>query len=184
MNLKQLINEPTRITTTSSSTIDLIMVSNNDKISKSGVITLGLSDHFMTYCTRKVKREVLNKHNNVKLRSLKHYCKELLDSRLSDTNWNDVFKSNSVDEAWVFFRGKFMDVIDKIAPVKEVRVKQRTEPWMSSEILHMISERDAALRRFRRSGDESQYKQYIHVRNKIQHIKNKPKTSQNNYGKL
>ena len=38
-----------------------------------------------------------------------------------------------------------MDVMDKIAPVKEVRVKQRTEPWMSSEILHMISERDAAL---------------------------------------
>ena len=80
-----------------------------------------------------------------------------------------------INEAWVFFTGKFMDVIDKIAHVKEVRVKQRTEPWMSSEILHMISERDAALRRFRRSGDESQYKQYIHLRNKIQHIKSKSK---------
>ena len=80
------------------------MVSNNDKISKSGVITPGLSDHFMTYCTRKVKREpreVFNKHNSVKLRSLKHYSKELLDSKLSDINWNDVFTSNSVDEAWV-----------------------------------------------------------------------------------
>ena len=46
---------------------------------------------------------------------------------------------------------------------------------MSSEILHMISERDAALRRFRRSGDESQYKQFLHLRNKIQHIKSKSK---------
>ena len=60
-----------------------------------------------------------------------------------------------------------MIVIDGIAPVKEIRVKQRTEPWMSSEILHMIFERDVALRRFTTSGEESEYKQYIHLRNGI-----------------
>ena len=111
----------------------------------------------------------------MKLRSLKHYSKDVLDLKLLDTNWNDVFDCNSVDEAWLFFRRKFMAVIDGIAPVKEIRVKQRTEPWMSSEILHMISERDAALRRFRRSGEESKYKQYIHLRNKIQFVKSKSK---------
>lgn len=153
----------------------MIIVSDNDKISRSGVITVGVSDHLLTYCTRKIKREVINKHNSVKLRSLKHYSKQVLDLKLLDINWNDVFDCNSVEEAWLFFKRKFMAVIDGIAPVKEIRVKQRTEPWMSSEILHMISERDAALRRFRRSGEESEYKQYIHLRNKIQFVKSKSK---------
>ena len=39
-------------------------------------------------------------------------------------NWNDVFECNSVDEAWIFFKCKFMAVIDGIAPVKEICVKK------------------------------------------------------------
>ena len=61
-NWVQLINTPTRITPTSESCLDLIFVSLGDKISQSGVINIGLSDHFLTYCTRKVQRGSL-KHS-------------------------------------------------------------------------------------------------------------------------
>ena len=44
-NWVQLINTPTRITPTSESCLDLIFVSHKDKISQSGVIIIGLSDH-------------------------------------------------------------------------------------------------------------------------------------------
>lgn len=33
-----------------------------------------------------------------------------------------------------------MSVLDSIAPVKEIRLKQRTEAWMTSEILELILE--------------------------------------------
>ena len=43
--LKQLIQQPTRITSTSSSLIDHVLTNANDKISQSGILDIGLSDH-------------------------------------------------------------------------------------------------------------------------------------------
>ncbi len=61
-DLTQLISDSTRITNTSASCIDLILVSDKDKITQSGVISIGISDHFLTFCTRKVSRGTLRKH--------------------------------------------------------------------------------------------------------------------------
>ena len=36
------------------------------------------------------------------------------------------------------FKTIFHSVLDSVAPVKEVKLKQRTEPWMNSEILQNI----------------------------------------------
>ena len=35
-----------------------------------------------------------------------------------------------------------MKVVDKLEPVKKIKQKQRTKPWMSQEILDFIKERD------------------------------------------
>ena len=43
-NWTQIIKDPTRVTTTTS-TIDLILVSDNDNVSQSGLIDFGISDH-------------------------------------------------------------------------------------------------------------------------------------------
>ena len=43
-----------------------------------------------------------------------------------------------VEMAWDSFKKKFHSVSDSVAPVKEVKLKQRTEPWMNSEILQNI----------------------------------------------
>ena len=70
-DLDQVIVEPTRITPKSRTIIDLILVSDPAKISQSGVIEIGVSDHFLAYCTRKITKVLYHKHNNVKIRSLK-----------------------------------------------------------------------------------------------------------------
>ena len=75
-DLKQLIGEPTRVTDTSATILDLLLVSEPSKICQSGVTNLGLSDHMLTYCTRKVKISFVYQHNYVNLRSLKNYTKE------------------------------------------------------------------------------------------------------------
>ena len=54
MNIKQLINNPTRITKDSKSLIDLIAVSSPQNICDSGVVSTGFSDHEMVYCVRKL----------------------------------------------------------------------------------------------------------------------------------
>ena len=51
--LEQLINEPTRVTRTSATLIDLIFTNKKENISKSGVIHLGISDHSLIFAVRK-----------------------------------------------------------------------------------------------------------------------------------
>ena len=54
--LKQLIIVPTRVTTGSSTIIDHVLASFLERVTQSGVIDIGLSDHQLIYCTRKISR--------------------------------------------------------------------------------------------------------------------------------
>ena len=81
-DLSQLISNPTRITSTTSTILDLILMSDPITINKCGVSDLGVSDHFLIYCTCKCKKIPVNDHNGVKLRSFKNYTKEALAGKL------------------------------------------------------------------------------------------------------
>ena len=52
--LSQIINAATRITSSSKTLLDIIITNHPLNISKSGVISSGLSDHEMVYCVRKI----------------------------------------------------------------------------------------------------------------------------------
>ena len=69
--LEQLISTPTRVTKNSSSILDHILTNSTDRVSQSGVIDTGLSDHQLIYCTRKITRTKFNSHKNITIRSLK-----------------------------------------------------------------------------------------------------------------
>ena len=63
VGLLQLITDATRIIPKSSSIIDLIFVSEPDKVQQSGVLPVGLSDHMIIFCTRKLCRQRLENIN-------------------------------------------------------------------------------------------------------------------------
>ena len=103
---------------------------------------LGLSDHNLIFCTRKISRGQINKYNTVKTRSMKNYNVEVFKNELSNIDWDLCLDAGHiVDENWNIFRDLYMKVVDKLALVKEIRLKQRTEPWMSKEILDLTKER-------------------------------------------
>ena len=65
--LTQLIKSPTRVTSGSSTLIDHILTNAEDKISRSGIIDIGISDHQMIFCTRKTTRPTFNAHKHISL---------------------------------------------------------------------------------------------------------------------
>lgn len=69
-DLNQVISVPTRTIVNSSTTIDLILTDKH-KLCNSRVIDIGLSDHSLIFYTRKVVKGAINKHNSVKVKSLK-----------------------------------------------------------------------------------------------------------------
>ena len=91
VGLLQLITDATRITPKSSSIIDLIFVSEPDKIQQSGVLPVGFSDHMIIFCTRKLCRLKIGEHKSVKMRSLKNYDKTVFNNSLSSVDWNSIY---------------------------------------------------------------------------------------------
>ena len=60
-------------------------------------------------------------------------------------------------------------IIDRLAPMRQVRVKQRTEPWMTGDILSGIRRRDALLASFKRDrANLDIYREYCRIRNRVQ----------------
>ena len=100
--------------------------------------------------TRKIVKGQICKHNFVKIRSMKHYNMEDFKLKLSTQNWESVLTCFDVEMTWDSFKNIFHSVLDIVAALKEVRLKQRTEPWMNSDILQNIRHRDETLNKFRK----------------------------------
>ena len=127
----QIIKEPTRIEN-KQSIIDHIICSTQDIISKSGVLPIAISDHFATFCTRKIKKDTYNSHKTISARSMKKYSKESFCEILTQVDWSPVLSSQDANSAWLNFKSIFLKALDIIAPTKLIRIKQRSAPWITS----------------------------------------------------
>ena len=63
---------PTRITKNKSSLLDHVLTNSIERILQSGVIDIGVSNHQLIYCTRKVLHPKSNGHKQINIRSLKN----------------------------------------------------------------------------------------------------------------
>ena len=61
-----------------------------------------------------------------------------------------------------------MSAIDNIAPMKKVRIKQRTQPWITNEILQCIKDRDKAFRVYKKDSSDDNFSNFNESRNKTQ----------------
>ena len=80
--LSQLITEPTRVTLVSKTLIDLCITNSQEKVTNSGVIHLGISDHSLVFLTCKAQCYRDGPHV-IETRHLKHFSKAKF---LSDLN--------------------------------------------------------------------------------------------------
>ena len=174
--IEQLLTLPTRITNNSLSLLDHILTNSADRISQFGIVNVGLSDHQLIYCTRKITRTRLNTHKYVKMRSLKYCSEDLYVKKLKEIDFPDYLNFKDINEAYSDFTGKVASVIDEIAPIKEVRVKSNSQDWFDAEINEEIERWDKLLTKFKKSKSHSDNENYKKSRNKVQRmIKDKKK---------
>ena len=99
---------------------------------------------------------------------MKNYTTEKLQEQLSQVNWFNVIEHDDINVAWNNFKTILTEIIDRLAPIKEMRLKQRSEPWLESEIIDLIRTRDRLLYDFRKGGLTEKFEEYKKVRNKVQ----------------
>ena len=71
---------------------------------------------------------------------MKNYSSENFLMELNNINWFQVTDIEDVNKAWALFHNLFIKVLNRVAPIKQVRLKQRSEPWMDGHSLDSIRE--------------------------------------------
>ena len=165
LNLTQLINEPTRVTSTTQSLLDWILVSHPNRYIKSGIMSDCFSDHCTVFCIWKIKLPKLPP----KLIQIRQDKKINVDSFINDlisVNWDRFQILSNVHDAWTFLHTELTNIIDKHAPFKTIKVKGRHLPWITSELISTFRQRDKAWAVYRRTRDPADWEKYRLLRNK------------------
>ena len=137
-SLKDIIQEPTHISSTTSSLLDHILTNAGWKISLKGVTDVGLSDHQLIYCTRKILRTKANMHNQIQIQSLKKYTPELLMKESKKINFLNYNISSNVSIAYLDLVKKILSLVDKISKnFKDLRIKNNTQDDLMTKSLKL-----------------------------------------------
>ena len=142
--MKQLIKCPTRVTCNSSSILDHVLASFPDRVSQSGVIDIGISDHQLIYCTRKTARIKSYCHKQITFRSLKNYSPEIYEEALRKISFPNYELFDDIDTAHENFIQKVMVVIDNLTPSKNKRIKDTSQNWFDAEIMEKKNSKSLA----------------------------------------
>ena len=137
---------------------------------KESLTLVWLSDHKTIFCSRKITCAKFNKHNTVKIRSLKHYTKDLFLENLRNINFPNYQNYDDVNEAYTDFVNKIIVEIDKIAPLKKIRIKNSSQEWFDEEIIEHINKRDKLFQKFKKSREASDELLYKRMKNRLKNM--------------
>ena len=132
--LKQLTENPSRITCSSSSIIDHILVSFPDRLAQWGILNVGLFDHQLIYCTRKVMRIKRDCHRQIKFNSFIKYTVDSYEKSPIEINLSEYGNFDNLNVFYSNFIKKLMEFIDKVAPMKNKRIQNNSQEWFAREI--------------------------------------------------
>ena len=125
--MTEIIKEPTRITCSTSTLLDYILTNSSEKVSQKGVIDVGISDHQVIYCAKKIKRIKHNMHNQIQVRSLKKYSAETFTNAFKKVQFPNYHIFSNVNVAYSDLLNKISDTTGRVAPIKEIRIKNNTQ---------------------------------------------------------
>ena len=129
---------------------------------------MGLTNVFLSYLFKVSSSTVSRIFANVLDTIYKEYNKDEFVCKLQKINWNSVLNNTNVNNAWYSFSQMFKNVIDEVAPLKEVRLKQRNQVWFNREVREMIRLRNQAYSKFKQSKNNDDYLEFKKIRNLTQ----------------
>lgn len=141
-NLSQLVKEPTRISNSANSILDLFLVSRN-LLSKEPVVAVldEISDHKLITLTLNLGH-VPKKKNEVRVVPVFARANDvgILDAMdESFSNFLSFYQSSdcSIDELWLFFKNLVLKCIKDFVPMKSKSIKKFSKPWLTKEVVRL-----------------------------------------------
>ena len=170
-NLYNIIHEPTRITPASSTSLDVMIVSQKDRVLNSGTLPIDptISDHLAVYMLIKFSYN----HESTFKREVWNYKKgdyEKLNNLIANYDWSFI-NEEDLDLACEEFTIKIMNFVRQCVPSQTVLIRPNDKPWYDSVIRSHSRKRDRLKRTATKSGILSDWAKYKTMRNKVNNLK-------------
>ena len=124
----------------------------------------------MIFCTRKTNKEKVGAHKQICFRSFKKDSVDEYEKALGQATFPNYEKYSNVNKAYNDFFHKFIEVVNKITPLKTVRIKNTNSEWFDREIAGKLSLRDKLLKKFKSSRLNTDSEIYRETRNDVQRL--------------
>ena len=143
-NLNQIITEPTRTTSDTATLIDHIGTNKSEHILDLGVIPYCISDHDVIFAIRSMKVPKRKRSpQTISTRKLNVFDEIAFISELKKIPFDQIkLLTNDSNEMWFLWKMIFLDVLNKHAPVTDIKINGNSLPYITSDIRILIRQRD------------------------------------------
>ena len=129
-----------------------------------------MSDHYMVYTCVNFKKKIKD-HTTRRFRDYKNFNESVFIEMLKNTQAfsdnHESMNNTCINTMWKKWKESFLEICNEVAPIKEIRVKKRVNPWMTPEIVKLIYKRDYLKHKFDVSKSPQILDEYRVIRNNI-----------------
>ena len=136
------------------------------KLSPIQVINCGASDHKLLLATRyaaSIKRNV----SYVTKRCFKNFNRDDFLKAVKKINFWGIYQCENVDTALKLLSDSLTEILDEMAPIKTIQIRENYAPWLSNLIKEKMKERDQAQQIAARTKLETDWKTFKRLRNSL-----------------
>jgi len=167
-DLTQLINGPTRVTSSTRTQIDLIFSNQPKRIVKSFNMLTGLSDHNMILIARKLTNKRFTPFvQEQESSNIPKNMQGQFISAIQSISWDNILLGRSLEEDSQRFTQQLQRSIDAFTCRQRHRKKKNTIPWITTNILNLMKKRDMALKSAIKSKATSDRHIFTMLRNRV-----------------
>jgi hypothetical protein len=66
---------------------------------------------------------------------MKNFNREAFLNELEQKEWDTIYYSQDANEMWHIWKNMLMESIDKHAPLRSRRTRNRKSPWITNELI-------------------------------------------------
>ena len=167
--MRQVINQPTRVTSDTKTLTDHMATNRPDFVSHSGVIACGISDHDMVYLNRSMRlTHVKQDPKAIETRKCNHFDSTAFLTDLKAAPFNEINRfTNSASEMWRIWKTLYLDILNKHAPVTKIKIKGNNLPYITSKVRRMIRQRNYLRTNANETGSKYLRQAFLNIRGRI-----------------
>ena len=165
--LKNIITQQTRIDRTTQTLINLIIVSDVNKVISKGVAHAGISDHSIIYANIKISRDKVNPIVKT-VKDFKNINEDQFKDDIQRAPWSifDIFYDIDDDRLWAW-EYIYNAVSSEHIKVRKIKTKIKKLPWITSQIRKAMNKCFKLLKKYKNTKDKTVWKEYKREKNRI-----------------